>query len=149
MNKPQDNHFVDLHFKSFGKGSPLVILHGLFGSLDNWQSIAKGLEEDFTIYLLDLRNHGKSPHTEDIDYPSMAQDVFMSKVRSSKTLVAARKRNETVLVICCVGVLSESAASLLAKNGFKVAHVRGGVESAEIPNSILQGKRAATPGQKQ
>ena len=66
---------MDLNFKSFGQGPPLVILHGLFGTLDNWQTLGKRWAEDFTVFLVDQRNHGRSPHTEVIDYPTMAADL--------------------------------------------------------------------------
>ncbi len=67
---------LDLNFKEFGEGEPVLILHGLFGTLDNWQTVAKKLSEQFLVYILDLRNHGKSPHTEGVvDYASMAEDV--------------------------------------------------------------------------
>lgn len=66
---------MDLAFKKVGSGTPLVILHGLFGMSDNWMSIAKALSDKYTFYLLDLRNHGHSPHTDNIDFPLMAEDV--------------------------------------------------------------------------
>ncbi|PCI70269.1 MAG: alpha/beta hydrolase [Piscirickettsiaceae bacterium] len=58
-----------------GGKPPLVILHGLFGSGRNWQGIAKQLSDRFTVYALDLRNHGLSAHADDMDYPLMAADV--------------------------------------------------------------------------
>lgn len=64
-----------LNFKILGQGKPLIILHGLFGMLDNWQSVAKVLEHDFTLYLVDQRNHGKSPHTAQHSYKLMAEDL--------------------------------------------------------------------------
>ena len=72
---------MDLNFKVFGEGKPLVILHGLLGSLDNWQSLAKKFAESRKVYLIDQRNHGKSPHLEDHDYPSMVADLkaFLEK----------------------------------------------------------------------
>lgn len=66
---------MDLNFKSFGQGPPLVILHGLFGTLDNWQTLGKRWAEDFTVFLVDQRNHGRSPHADTIDYPEMAGDL--------------------------------------------------------------------------
>ncbi|MEZ4910029.1 MAG: alpha/beta fold hydrolase [Saprospiraceae bacterium] len=66
-----------LHHKITGQGFPIVILHGLFGSLDNWMSIAKHLADaGFMPVMLDLRDHGKSPHTDAINYPIMAEDVY-------------------------------------------------------------------------
>ena len=66
---------MKLNFKKSGQGKPLIILHGLFGSADNWLGIAKGLENDYTLYLLDQRNHGDSGHSDQWDYQSMAEDL--------------------------------------------------------------------------
>ena len=54
----------------------MLILHGLFGSLDNWMSHAKTLSEDFEVWLIDQRNHGQSPHDSEFDYPSMSNDLL-------------------------------------------------------------------------
>ncbi|WP_215224278.1 alpha/beta fold hydrolase [Echinicola shivajiensis] len=71
---------MKLNFKKVGEGKPLIILHGLFGSADNWLSIAKELENNYTMYLVDQRNHGDSPKSEDWDYKAMVDDLaaFMS-----------------------------------------------------------------------
>jgi len=66
---------MQLNFKSFGSGQPFVILHGLFGMLDNWQSIAKDLSTDYLMYIMDHRNHGRSDHDSQMDYASMSADV--------------------------------------------------------------------------
>lgn len=66
---------MELNFKEFGQGDPIIILHGLFGTLDNWQTIAKKLAETHTVYIIDQRNHGRSPHAAVHDYPSMAEDL--------------------------------------------------------------------------
>jgi esterase len=66
---------MKLNYKKTGTGEPLIILHGLFGSADNWFSIAKELEKNYTLYLLDQRNHGDSPHSEEWNYQVMAEDV--------------------------------------------------------------------------
>jgi pimeloyl-ACP methyl ester carboxylesterase len=66
---------MQLNFKKSGTGPPLVILHGLFGSLDNWFSIAKELVEHYTLYLVDQRNHGDSPHSNDWNYGVMVEDL--------------------------------------------------------------------------
>lgn len=66
---------MTLNYKSFGQGPPVIILHGLFGSLDNWQTFAKQLAEDFTVYIIDQRNHGRSPHADQMAYPLAAEDL--------------------------------------------------------------------------
>jgi|UniRef100_UPI00404984FC esterase len=67
---------MQLNFKKSGSGPPLVILHGLFGSLDNWFSIAKELVEHYTLYLVDQRNHGDSPHSTEWNYGVMVEDLL-------------------------------------------------------------------------
>jgi len=70
---------VRLYFRQFGEqqeGVPLVLLHGLLGSLVNWQRIARQLGEEYPLIVPDLRNHGRSPHDPDVSYPAMAADVL-------------------------------------------------------------------------
>lgn len=66
-----------LHFRSFGEGYPLIVLHGLFGSLDNWYTIGKKLSNRYQVYLVDLRNHGRSPHYESHTYDDLANDLYI------------------------------------------------------------------------
>lgn len=66
---------MDLHYKISGQGEPLVILHGLFGTSDNWASMARILARHHTVILTDLRNHGRSPHHPEMSYPQMVEDV--------------------------------------------------------------------------
>ena len=68
-------YLMKLHFRTLGEGTPLIILHGVFGSSDNWQTVGKEFAEYFKVYLVDLRNHGKSPHSDDFNYNVMASDV--------------------------------------------------------------------------
>ncbi len=67
---------VELYSRVRGDGPWLVMLHGLFGSGDNLGGIARILESDFRILLVDLRNHGRSPHAPTMTYAEMAEDVF-------------------------------------------------------------------------
>jgi esterase len=66
---------VPLHYRVLGEGFPLLIIHGLFGSSDNWQSLAKSWANHRKVYLLDMRNHGRSPWADDFNYTVMANDV--------------------------------------------------------------------------
>ena len=67
---------MQLNAKTFGEGpETLVILHGLFGMLDNWQTLARKWAERYRVVLLDLRNHGRSPHAAEMNYDLMAADV--------------------------------------------------------------------------
>lgn len=67
---------VPLFYRTQGSGTyPLVILHGIFGSSDNWVTVVKGFDERYTSYLIDQRNHGRSAHTDEFNYPAMAADL--------------------------------------------------------------------------
>ena len=66
---------MKLHYRKLGEGQPLIILHGLFGSSDNWQTLGKKFAENFEVYLVDQRNHGKSPKSDDFSYELMAEDL--------------------------------------------------------------------------
>jgi esterase len=67
-----------LHFREFGKPElpTLCLLHGLFGSASNWMGIVKYLQDDFRIIAPDMRNHGRSPHAEEMDYSFMVGDLL-------------------------------------------------------------------------
>ncbi|MDP3516533.1 MAG: alpha/beta fold hydrolase [Pseudohongiella sp.] len=68
---------MKLNFKQYSDaGEPLLILHGLFGSLQNWTWHSKKLSEHFAVYALDMRNHGASPHSDDMNYSVMANDIL-------------------------------------------------------------------------
>ncbi len=66
---------MKLYYQTIGEGQPLVILHGLFGSSDNWRGIAKQLATKAKVITVDLRNHGLSPHSSEQTFNLMAQDL--------------------------------------------------------------------------
>ena len=67
---------MKLFHKKYGTGDPILILHGLFGSSDNWHTIAKELAKTHTVYFLDMRNHGRSPHHNEMTYSAMVEDIY-------------------------------------------------------------------------
>lgn len=68
---------LNLNYKKYGeRGRNVVILHGLLGTFDNWQSIANHLSSFCKVYSLDQRNHGRSPHTDEMNYELLAYDVI-------------------------------------------------------------------------
>lgn len=68
---------MQLFYRTYGKGKPFIILHGLFGLSDNWVSFAKKIAElGFRVYVLDQRNHGRSPHSPNFNYLALVDDLF-------------------------------------------------------------------------
>ncbi len=67
---------MKLHHESSGAGEPVVILHGLMGSCENWRGVRAALSDSCRVVCLDLPNHGRSPHTERFDLRSIGDDVI-------------------------------------------------------------------------
>ena len=71
MNEP-----VDLFYREYGNSdNKLVIVHGLYGSSDNWVSMARQLSSDYHVYVVDQRNHGHSPHSSQHNYNLLVADL--------------------------------------------------------------------------
>ncbi|MBS9768763.1 MAG: alpha/beta fold hydrolase [Flavobacteriaceae bacterium] len=67
---------MKLYATIIGEGKPIVILHGLYGSSDNWFTIGKALaEKGFAVHLIDQRNHGRSPHSDEHNYTALVADL--------------------------------------------------------------------------
>lgn len=103
-----------LNYKQLGQGPDVILIHGLFGSLENLNVIANSLAENFTVTNIDLRNHGRSPHSEEMDYPVMANDVL--------TLMAHLNINKAHLV----------GHSMGGKVAMQIAHL-----NPEIVNKLV------------
>ncbi len=68
---------MDLYFREYGEGPPLIVLHGLLGASGNWHTLSsRAFGAAFRVYTLDQRNHGRSPHSPIFDYPTMADDII-------------------------------------------------------------------------
>lgn len=66
---------MHLFYRVEGTGKPLIIVHGLYGSSDNWLTVAKKLSAEYTVYLIDQRNHGRSPNSDEHNYEAMKNDL--------------------------------------------------------------------------
>ena len=68
---------MKLHSKIYGdKGQDLIVIHGLFGMSDNWNTLGKKFSKYCKVHLIDLRNHGRSPHSTDFNYDVMSEDLL-------------------------------------------------------------------------
>lgn len=66
---------MNLFYRELGEGQPLIILHGLFGSSDNWYSLSKVFAEHYRVLVVDQRNHGQSPHDHTHNYKVLTEDL--------------------------------------------------------------------------
>lgn len=92
---------MQLYSTILGEGTPILILHGLYGSSDNWLTIAKELSKDFCVHCLDLRNHGRSPHSSEHNYTAMAEDIkeYLDSHNISKTLLLGHSMGGKVAML--------------------------------------------------
>lgn len=68
---------MKLHYKEIGEGKPFIIIHGLFGQSDNWGTLGRKFAAlGYRVFLVDVRNHGKSPHSDDFSYQAMSEDIY-------------------------------------------------------------------------
>ena len=80
---------MELFFRKYGEGPPLIIIHGLYGSSDNWVGIGRKLAKNFEVFLIDQRNHGRSPHSSDHTYQLLKEDLreFMDTQSIEKAII--------------------------------------------------------------
>ena len=93
-----------LNHKVFGnsKNPAIIILHGLFGSSQNWNMICKTLSDKFHIYAVDCRNHGESFHNPSMTYKEMANDIInlMDNVSLQKTILIGHSMGGKISMAC-------------------------------------------------
>lgn len=76
LNQPRQQQAKQLNYHQRGEGQHIVLIHGLFGSLENLNMVAKELSHHYCVTSIDVRNHGNSFHQEGMDYQTLAQDVI-------------------------------------------------------------------------
>lgn len=80
---------MELYYRKEGSGPVVVIIHGLYGSSDNWMNMGKKLAENHTVYMLDQRNHGRSPFADEHTFDAMRDDLatFFKKHQIDKATI--------------------------------------------------------------
>ena len=89
LQNPSYLAVMKLFFREAGQGTPLIILHGLFGSSDNWYSLSKIFAANFRVFTIDQRNHGQSPHSDDHNYKLLTEDLeeFVDQHKLEKPII--------------------------------------------------------------
>ena len=95
-------NFIKLNYKQYGtSGRHIIILHGLFGTLDNWQTISRELGDRYIVTAFDLRNHGRSPHSDEFSVSVMASDVYemMQELRIPSAIIIGHSMGGKVAMV--------------------------------------------------
>lgn len=130
---------MKLFYRKYGEASPpLIIVHGLYGSGDNWVSIARELASGFEVYVIDQRNHGQSPHSDQHDYAFLRDDLlaFFDQVAIEKAVLIghsmggktvmnfAMKWPERVLSLISVDIAPKDYRELALKSHGAANHAK-------------------------
>ena len=102
-----------LHSQIFGKGTPLLVLHGFLGMSDNWKSFAKKWSEDYQVHLIDQRNHGRSFHSNNFSYSLMSEDL--------KQYIDHHQLNKSILLGHSMG--GKTAMTFATQRPNRVSHL--------------------------
>jgi len=105
---------MKLNYKKLGEGPALIIVHGLYGSLDNWLTIAKELSKNFEVFIVDQRNHGNSPHADSHTYLDLKNDLleFMDDHKINKAVLLGHSMGGKTVMLFAVDY-PERVSSLL------------------------------------
>ncbi len=113
----------------------MVIVHGLYGSGDNWVSIAREFEDQFEVYVVDQRNHGQSPHSDTHDYPSLGNDLcrFLDNRGIDRAVMIGHSMGGKAIMQFAKGC-PDRVASMIAVDIAPRAYHEMAAESRSAPN---------------
>ncbi len=140
---------MELFYRKYGEGQhSLVILHGVFGSSDNWVTLGRRFAERYSVYLVDQRNHGLSPRSDAFGYPEMVADLkelFDSLGLTSVILIGHSMGGKTAMQFALEhpGYLSKLMVVDIAPRNYPVHHgtILNGLKS--VPLSALKSRSEA------
>ncbi|MCA1771576.1 MAG: alpha/beta fold hydrolase [Halomonas sp.] len=123
---PIDLHYLDQPSEEHADATPMVVIHGLLGSADNWRSHLKVWQSSRRVIAVDLRNHGRSPHVEGMGYAQMSDDVvaLLDKLEVSKVHLVGHSMGGKV-AISLAREYPDRVASLVVADIAPVAYQHG------------------------
>ena len=142
---------MELAYRKYGEGQPLLILHGLFGQSDNWTTLAKRFaDRGFAVFTIDQRNHGLSPHSEEWNYTAMADDLkeFIERHNLKKPILLGHSMGGKTAMFFALkyeGILDKLIVSDIAPRYYEAHHneVLDGLNSVNF-SKISSRKEAET-----
>lgn len=139
---------MKLFFREVGAGQPVVVMHGVFGSADNWLTQARMMSEKYRVITIDLRNHGQSEHSDVFDYPAMAEDLrqFIEEQKLENPIVIGHSMGGKVAMNFAVAhseMLEKLIVVDIAPRAYNLKHyvILDGLKA--IPIDTLQSRQQA------
>ncbi len=133
---------AEMVYKVFGQGHPIIVIHGLYGMSDNWLPFAKKIEQHNKVYLLDVRNHGLSPHYQTHTYNDICTDIlqFFYKHQIEKaTLLGHSMGGKAAMLFALQNPerISSLVVADIAPVNYKKTHSLQIQKHSKIINSLL------------
>jgi len=116
---------MKLFYRKYGEGTPIIILHGLFGQCDNWQTQAKILaQNNIEVYAVDQRNHGLSPHSNEFNYKLMSEDLheLINSLGFQKVILLGHSMGGKTVLQFAVDHPQQISKLIVADMGIKYYH---------------------------
>ncbi|MEY3425842.1 MAG: hypothetical protein RL679_1200, partial [Bacteroidota bacterium] len=136
---------MKLHYREIGEGQPMLILHGLFGFSDNWQTHAKKLSEYYRVILVDLRNHGHSDWSDDFSYPIMVEDLqeLFEMLSLKKVILIGHSMGGKVAMLFAQNYAQQLDKLVVVDIGVKEypshhQHILAGMHAIDLPTIQLR-----------
>ncbi len=129
---------MKLFHRALGEGPPLIVVHGLYGSSDNWISIARSLSVNFRVYLIDQRNHGRSPHSDKHSYDLLRDDLreFISNNHIRKPVLMGHSMGGKTVMYYAVA-FPDLVNSLIVIDMAPVSYMDTATTQKDIHKNIL------------
>lgn len=127
----------------------MLVLHGMLGSSRNWQSTGRDLAQHFHVFALDARNHGKSPHADEMNYDVMADDVAAwmdDHGIAQATVVGHSMGGKTAMLLACrhpARVERLVIVDITPKDYYWIAHRAEFAAMTELDLGNLQSRQEA------
>lgn len=139
---------MKLFFREYGEGLPVVILHGLLGSSDNWLTQAKLMSPHYKVFTIDQRNHGQSPHDDAFDYQAMVDDLvefLADRGLAEATLIGHSMGGKTVMNFALQhpGKVSKLVVVDIAPRAYNLEHYTLVEAMCELPLPSLKSRNDA------
>lgn len=132
---------MKLFSKILGEGKPLLILHGVFGSGDNWGTLGRKWSETYEVHLLDARNHGHSQHSDEFNYEAMADDLleYMGDKNLAKAHILGHSMGGKVAMLFAVyhpEKVEKLIVADIAPKAYKPHHqeILAALQGLDLPN---------------
>ncbi len=124
---------MKLFYRESGEGETLIILHGLYGSSDNWVSIAKELEPFYRVINVDQRNHGQSPHDPEHNYTKLSNDLLelFDELKLERAILLGHSMGGKTAMQFTIDH-PKKVSSLIVVDIAPWSHIGGNVQSASI-----------------